>query len=387
MVDRPLVSILMPTHSRVDVIAFAIQSVLRQTISDFELLIVGDGCAPGTADVIAAFNDDRIRFFDLPKAPYFGYANRNIALREAKGTFIGFAADDDLLLPDHLELLLKSLDGGAAIAYSQAIWISTDGIAAPFLTNLGMADELENFMKRENTIPASCFLYRADSLPHLDAWREDVPSAADWRLWHRIIRENNVNPVPYCRSPTVMHFSARWKNSRFSSMHQFGTLIFIADAVNWWPEALRVEINKGETEQEAYSLQLAADPAGWTAAVRLAANDLVARIALDDLQIVRPILAQTSDKLAAAQRDLVLERSELASERARANLAEKQIEMLKSEHESTMAEQQNLRRELELRQLFVEAQTSELEEIKRSMVWRVQRALHRAAHTMRRRHA
>jgi glycosyltransferase involved in cell wall biosynthesis len=121
MVSKPRFSILMPTHSRVDVIDLAIQSVLDQTVEDFELLVVGDGAAPGTKDVVDAFRDSRIRFFDLPKAPSYGYANRNIALREARGEFIGFAADDDLLFPDHFEILAEGLKYGAAIAYSQAL--------------------------------------------------------------------------------------------------------------------------------------------------------------------------------------------------------------------------------------------------------------------------
>lgn len=135
MVGRPRVSVLMPTHSRVDVIGFAIQSVLDQTFEDFELLVVGDACAPGTAEVVAGFGDSRMRFFDLPKAPHFGYANRNIALREARGDLIGFAADDDLLFPDHLERLVAEHEDRCALAYSQALWVSTDGIAAPFLTS------------------------------------------------------------------------------------------------------------------------------------------------------------------------------------------------------------------------------------------------------------
>lgn len=304
MVDGPLVSILMPTHSRVDVIGFAIQSVLAQTMADFELLVVGDGCVAGTAEVAAGFNDPRIRFFDLPKAPYFGYANRNVALRESRGKYVGFAADDDLLFPDHLERLVSGLEAGSALAYSQALWVSTDGIAAPFMTNLTASDELYTFLERRNSIPASCFLYRADCLPVRDAWPEDVESAADWLLWRRIIQENSSRPIFYCRAPTVLHFSAKRMESRYALMPEFATVLHVADYACWWPNPLRVSIPGGKTEQNVFADLMLADPKGWSATIRSSTTDLIARLAWEDIQMVRPAFAEIEGQLSAARGEL-----------------------------------------------------------------------------------
>ncbi|QWK79601.1 glycosyltransferase family 2 protein [Ochrobactrum sp. BTU1] len=286
MVSDPLFSILLPTHSRIDVIGHAVQSVLNQTVKDFELLVVGDGCPSETAAVLQGFNDPRIRFFDLPKAPYFGYANRNIALKQSRGKFIAFMADDDLVLPDHLEVLENALNGGSALAYSQAVWISTDGIAAPFLTNLEFADECEVFMLHQNSIPASCFAYRADALSRRDAWPEDVSSAADWRLWHEIIQKNPDNPLVYCPVPTVLHFSARWKQSRNSGMPQLANFLEIADNADWWPETLKPTIPASMSEQSVFASKLLEEPVVWPAKLRRATTDTVNRIAWDRIKVL-----------------------------------------------------------------------------------------------------
>jgi glycosyltransferase involved in cell wall biosynthesis len=133
----PRVSVLMPTHNRADVVGLAIDSVLAQTMADFELLVVADGCSDRTFEILGQLRDDRVRVFDLPKAPHFGYANRNVALREARGDVIAFAAHDDLLFPDHLEQLVGAMEETSAEwMYSRPLWVSPDGLVVPFCTNL-----------------------------------------------------------------------------------------------------------------------------------------------------------------------------------------------------------------------------------------------------------
>ncbi|NKC48455.1 glycosyltransferase family 2 protein [Ochrobactrum anthropi ATCC 49188] len=186
-------------------------------------------------------------------------------MKESRGKFIAFMADDDLILPDHLEVLEEALSGGSALAYTQAIWISTDGIAAPFLTNLEFEDEREFFILHQNSIPASCFAYRADALSQRDVWPEDVSSAGDWRLWHEIIQKNPDDPLTYRRLPTVLHFSAHWKQSRSSGMPQLANFLDIADSADWWPTALRPNVPASMNEQSVFASMLFEEPVLWPA--------------------------------------------------------------------------------------------------------------------------
>jgi glycosyltransferase involved in cell wall biosynthesis len=297
----PRYSVLLPTHNRADVLGFAIESVLAQTEPDFELLIVADGCTDGTRDVVASLSDPRIHFFDLPKAPHFGYANRNVALREARGRLIAFAAHDDLLLPDHLALMGKLLDQNkASWGYSRPLWVSTDGIIVPFCTNLGNADELNYFLTRSNTIPAPCVVHTRAVLEQVGFWPEDANAAGDWLLWRRMLNIARHSGA-YLSHPTCLHFSAKWKQSRFSASDVVQVLLNIADNDPCWPSIMRHTPSGGEPEQAALWRAIKAGGDPWISALRMATNAVIDRIAWNAIWglVARPEAAR--DTQASAQ--------------------------------------------------------------------------------------
>lgn len=254
--NDPEFTILLPTHARSDVISFAIGSVLAQQVQSFELLVVGDGAEDGTAEAVLAFKDERIVWMELPKAPGFGYANRNVALRKARGRYIAFLSDDDLLFSDHLSLLQRQFDSGAVLACTRAAWVSSDGIAAPFPNNLTLPDEAAVFMGQTNSMAASCFAYRRDALDDPAAWPEDVEKAGDWHLWNKILAAHPEAPLEVSRIYSVLHFAARRRDSRHSGMPEMEALLRYADHSNWWPNTLRANISTGQTEQEVYHLMI-----------------------------------------------------------------------------------------------------------------------------------
>lgn len=99
---KELVSIIMPAYNTGRYISESIKSVLAQSYSDWELIIVDDCSTDNTDEVVASFNDPRIRYMKNEKNS--GAAvSRNRALREAKGKWIAFLDSDDLWLPEKLE--------------------------------------------------------------------------------------------------------------------------------------------------------------------------------------------------------------------------------------------------------------------------------------------
>jgi len=106
-----LVTIYMPTHNRLTLLKRAVQSVLAQTYSNFELIIVNDGSSDETARYLDQLvtTDSRIRcFHQLPAQG--ACAARNLAINAARGHWITGLDDDDEFLPHRLELFLDAWD-------------------------------------------------------------------------------------------------------------------------------------------------------------------------------------------------------------------------------------------------------------------------------------
>lgn len=122
-----LVSIIMPSYNTAPYIEETIQSVLNQTYTNWELIIVDDYSNDNTDEVLDTIKDNRIRYFKNEKNS--GAAvSRNKALREAKGQWIAYLDSDDLWMPEKLEKQIKFMEeNGYAFSYTNYEEIDVDG--------------------------------------------------------------------------------------------------------------------------------------------------------------------------------------------------------------------------------------------------------------------
>jgi glycosyltransferase involved in cell wall biosynthesis len=209
----PAISILLPTHNRPEVLDYAIRSVLAQTFRDFELLVIGDGCTDRTSKVVLGFKDPRLQWFDLPKAPHFGYANLNSVANRARGPLVAFMAHDDLWTPDHLEIMRREFDDlGVVWAYSRPLWVEPDGCIVPSAFNLRDPATRADFLAmRFNSIPAATVVFRRECLQRYGNWDASLPDNGDWELWTRFIAGGKGRRLAYVPTPTLFHFRANWR--------------------------------------------------------------------------------------------------------------------------------------------------------------------------------
>jgi glycosyltransferase involved in cell wall biosynthesis len=98
----PLFSVVIATHNRAHLLPQAVQSVLKQTFEDFELIIVDDASTDKTAEVVRSFHDPRLVYLRREENGGVAAAN-NTGLAQAKGKYVCFLGDDDEYLPRFLK--------------------------------------------------------------------------------------------------------------------------------------------------------------------------------------------------------------------------------------------------------------------------------------------
>lgn len=100
------------TKDRGPLLHYSVGSILKQSVEDIEVFIIGDGVYEGTRKLIYELmeRDNRVRFYDHPKHESRGEPYRHKALQEAEGKIVCYLCDRDLMLPFHIENLLKYYD-------------------------------------------------------------------------------------------------------------------------------------------------------------------------------------------------------------------------------------------------------------------------------------
>lgn len=199
----PAATVLVPTHNHAETLRYSVGSALCQTLADFELLIVGDGCDEATRMIARdlAAGDARVRFLDFPKGPRKGEAHRHAALAEAKGRIVAYLGDDDLWLPHHLQ----TLDGLLRDAdFGHTLHAGLNKSGALFF----LSSDLENAALRQWVISSGHnqfdFTFGGHTLAayrRLPGGWHTIPEqtvAADLHMWRQFLRE------PWCTARTAM---------------------------------------------------------------------------------------------------------------------------------------------------------------------------------------
>lgn len=175
MSDTPRVSIITATFNRSTILTHAIESVQRQTFTDWEMIVVGDACTDDSAEVVASFGDARIRFVNLERNIGDQSGPNNVGVGLARAPLIAFLNHDDMYFPDHLSGSLHELDEtGAGLVFAA---VAAAGHTTPEKIAAGqLAFRLVGVPRRHVYVPgmfapASSWLLRRSLHEKLGGWR------------------------------------------------------------------------------------------------------------------------------------------------------------------------------------------------------------------------
>jgi glycosyltransferase involved in cell wall biosynthesis len=171
----PRVSIITAAYNRSNVLRYAIESVQRQTFRELEHIIVGDHCTDDTEAVVAAFDDPRIRFVNLPENSGGQSAPHNHGLTMARGDIILYLNQDDIYFPDHVASSVAFLEEtGADLIWGPVVYPTTENRTAldwreqPILLRGVSA---EGRYDPEMFIVSSCWALRRAAAERLGPWK------------------------------------------------------------------------------------------------------------------------------------------------------------------------------------------------------------------------
>lgn len=181
-----MISVIIPTHNRAAFLSRALHSVLAQTYSDFEVIIVDDGSTDNTADMVRACVDSRVHLIQQTKQERA--AARNTGVRHAQGDFVAFLDDDDLWAPARLESALRAFDS-ANVGVVYTGWRYIDE-REHLLPQAPYVPEKRGQLLREFLFdcwfPTSAALVRRESIEHAGEFDPALVPVEDWDMWIRI---------------------------------------------------------------------------------------------------------------------------------------------------------------------------------------------------------
>lgn len=189
---NPLVSIIVRTCGRPDVLRETLISIKNQTYKNIEVVVVEDGCNLAEKMIKNEFKDLNIRYYSF-KTKVGRCKAGNKALSMASGKYLNFLDDDDLFYEDHVEVLVSELENSDnEIAYSSSIETpiivySKEPYKYELLNEYVLLSEEFNILKLlyANITPIQCVMFSKKVYEKCGGFDEELDALEDWDLWIR----------------------------------------------------------------------------------------------------------------------------------------------------------------------------------------------------------
>jgi len=221
---EPLISVIIPAYNQARYLKSAINSVLSQTYTNWECIVVDDGSTDNTSDLVHRFNHPKIKYIYQKNSGLS--AARNSGLSASKGEFLSFLDSDDCFVPQKLEILLNVLDSrpDLALVAGSAALIDENGspINRKFETNLPK-NSIE--LLYGNPLHVGSVLLRREWYLKTGLFDTNLRSYEDWDYWLRLVLaggklESINNIVSFYR----FHTSQMTRNSQQMTEASFAVL-------------------------------------------------------------------------------------------------------------------------------------------------------------------
>lgn len=200
---EPLISVIIPTYNREYIIKNAIKSVLEQTYTNIELLIIDDASTDNTETIVKSFKDNRIKYIKLIDNTK-GKKTRNVGIKMSKGDYIAFLDSDDEWIPNKIEKQLKAITHeklkNKEIMCFTGLLINNKGkykkqINKYYQNEMNIIDYI---LVERNEVQTSSYMV-SSSIAKKTLFNESLKKHQDWDFCIRL-RKNNVTfvNIPEC---------------------------------------------------------------------------------------------------------------------------------------------------------------------------------------------
>ena len=185
-----LISVIIPTKNRCDLLRESLDSVLAQTYSDWEVIVVDDGSDDGTIEMLESFSDERVRFMKRDRMLAGAPVCRNIGAENARGELLIFLDSDDLLLPHALSKRVQMMESHPDldfVSYVGEMFVSSPGDVGKLWNIPTDRPDFDRFLSLDVSWQTTGPIWRAGFFQQIGAWDESLACGQDSELHLRAL--------------------------------------------------------------------------------------------------------------------------------------------------------------------------------------------------------